>query len=141
VLGEITRHAAIADTAEAAHPFRRIRREADPGLLAVVAHVDADLELLPDRVTHRRRGLAGEGGAVDGLSAVLAHEEVAERRRTGEAADVGGEDPVLAAPHDVSGPYSRATVAATRRPRRRFPRRTRCPGRYRGRSGQTANAP
>jgi hypothetical protein len=53
-------------------------------------------------VAHGGFGLAGEGGRVDGLAAVQAHEEVAKRRRTRKTAGMRGQDPVLAALHIAS---------------------------------------
>ena len=66
---------------------------------------------LPHDVTDGGLGLAREGGGVDGLAAVLAHEEIAERRRTGQAADVGGQDAVLAAFHGGHGAPGTAAVS------------------------------
>src|SRR2546426_11899359 len=74
-----SRHAPLARASEAAHPFRRIGRESDPGLFAVVADVDARLELPGDHMAYGRLGLADEDAAVDSLAAVLAHEQIAER--------------------------------------------------------------
>src|SRR5207245_11781629 len=99
VIGEVPRHAPLARASEAAHPFRRIGRESDPGLFAVVADVDARLELPGDHMAYGRLGLADEDAAVDSLAAVLAHEQIAERGRAGEAADMGGQDPVLTSFH------------------------------------------
>src|SRR5262249_51691565 len=98
----VQRKPPFALAAEALHPPRRIRREADPRLLAVIAHVDPALELFPHDVPHGSLGLAREGGKVDSFAVVLSNEQVAERGGTGKAADVRGQDPLLAAFHGSS---------------------------------------
>ena len=102
VLGDVARHAPLALAAEAAHPLGRIGREPDARLLAVVADVDAGLELLAHHVAHCGLGLAGQGGGVDGLAAVLADEQVAKRGGARQAADVSGQDALIAAFHRAS---------------------------------------
>src|SRR3989442_1260537 len=52
VLDLVPRQTPLALAAEAAHPLGRVCREAHPWLLAVVADVDASLELLLHDVTH-----------------------------------------------------------------------------------------
>ena len=96
VLGDVARHAPLALAAEPLHPLGRVGREADAGLLAVVADVDARLELLLHHVADGGLGLPGEGDRVDGLATVEAHEEVSERGRTRQAAGVGRQDALLA---------------------------------------------
>src|SRR5437588_140742 len=72
-------------------------------LLAIVADVDAGLELAGHHMSHGRLGLAREGGGVYAFAPVLAHEQVAQRRRAGKAAGMGGQDPLLAALHGRLG--------------------------------------
>ena len=79
--------------------LRRVGREADARLLAVVADVDAGLELLGHDVTDGDLGLARERGGVHGLAPILPHQQVAKRRWTGQATDVGGQDPLFALFH------------------------------------------
>ena len=92
VLGQL----AAAGAPEAPHAPRHVGREAGARLLAVVAHVDAGLELAGDHARERRPHLAVQGRGLHGLAAILAHQEIAERRRAGQAAHVGGEDPGVA---------------------------------------------
>src|SRR5262249_56319281 len=79
--------------------FGGMGRAPGGGLLPGVADVDARLELARHQVAHGALGLARERDTVDWLAAVLAHQQVAERGGSGKAADVGGEDPALAALH------------------------------------------
>jgi hypothetical protein len=99
VLREVPRQPAPALPAEPAHPAGHVGGEPRPGLLAVVADVDPDGELAVDRPAHGGVGLAGERPEVDRLAAVLADQEVPERRRPGQAPDVGRQDAILAALH------------------------------------------
>src|SRR5215475_5176178 len=101
MLGDVPRHPPLAGATEAAHAPGRVRGEAHARLLAVVAHVDARLQLLLHHVTHGRLGLASQSADVDGLATVLAYEQVAQGGRSGQAADVSGEDAVLAALHRI----------------------------------------
>ena len=102
MLGDVARHAPLARAAKAAHPLGRIGREADARLLAVVADVDADLELFGHDVAHRRLGLEGQGCGVDLLAPVLPDEQVAERGGARQATDVGRQDALFAAFHRVT---------------------------------------
>src|SRR5262249_4081851 len=97
--------------AEAPHPLGRVGREADPRLLAVVADIDARLELLPDHMTHGGFGLAREDGGWDRLATVLAHEQVAKRRRPRKTAGMCGEDAFVAALRMASGAGAGASRA------------------------------
>ena len=90
---------AAARAAEAAHAAGHVGREAGARLLAVVADVDADLELPGHHVGDRGVGLARERGRVDRLAPVAADEQVAQRGRPRKAAHVGGEDAPVAALH------------------------------------------
>src|SRR3989441_1450866 len=99
MLGDVPRHPPRAGAAEAPHPPRRIGGEADARLLAIVADVDAGLELAGDHVAHGRLRLARERRRVDRLPAVQAHQQIAQRGRTRQAAGVGGQDPGLASLH------------------------------------------
>src|SRR5262249_40435832 len=98
----IQRQPALALAAEAFHPARRIRREPHPRLLAVVADVDAGSKLLFHDVTDGRLALARERRGINRLAAILLHQQVAKRRWTGKAADVRGQDPLLAPFHESS---------------------------------------
>src|SRR6185369_17313840 len=82
-------------------------REPRPRLLAVVADVDAGRELSLDDVADGGLGLALELARVDGLAGVLADEQVAQRRRPRNAADVGHEDSVVAPLHQRTIPACR----------------------------------
>ena len=121
--------------AEALHAPRHVGGEAGARLLAVVADVDAGLELLGHDVRAPPASATRSSVAlVDGLAPVLADEQVAQRGRAREAADVGDEDAVVAAVHAVSsrpGP-ARPARAAWRWPRGRRARR--CAGSRTGRS-------
>ena len=79
--------------------------EALPGLLAVVADVDAGLDLGGDG----RRGRLLDGPlqlvGVDRLAAAAPPVQLGQRRRAGQAAGVGGQDPRLAGEHGVSLTY------------------------------------
>src|SRR5439155_1222816 len=99
MLGDVPRHPPRARAAEAPHPPRRIGGEADARLLAIVADVDAGLELAGDHVAHGRLRLARERRRVDRLPAVQAHQQIAQRGRTRQAAGVGGQDSGLASLH------------------------------------------
>src|SRR5438046_2781482 len=69
MLGDVPRHPPRARAAEAPHPPRRIGGEADARLLAIVADVDAGLELAGDHVAHGRLRLARDPRRVDRLPA------------------------------------------------------------------------
>src|SRR3989442_1320784 len=99
MLGDVPRHPPRARAAEAPHPPRRIGGEADARLLAIVADVDAGLELAGDHVAHGRLRLARERRRIDRLPAVQAHQQIAQRGRTRQAAGVGGQDSGLASLH------------------------------------------
>src|SRR5262249_46227960 len=98
----VQRQPALALAAEALHPPRRIRREPHARLLAVVADVDASDELLLHDVPDSGLGLARERGGVASLAAILLHQQVSKRRWTRKAADVRGQDPLLAPFHESS---------------------------------------
>jgi hypothetical protein len=103
VVGEVDQVAggqAPARAPEAAHAPGHVGREAGAGLLAVVAHVDADFELSCHDVRHRGVGLPRERGRVHRLAAVVADEQVTQRGWPREAAHVGGEDAPVAALHE-----------------------------------------
>ena len=81
---------------EAGQPLADVGHEAGLALLAVVDDVDAQLRLPPH---HVRDGLADaglEGRRVVRLAARARREHVEEVRRTRQAANVGGEDPLCA---------------------------------------------
>ena len=69
----------LADAAEAAHAVLHVGEEALARLLAVVADVDAGLELAGDDVPRRLLDRRGEGGRVDRLAPALAHEQLQQR--------------------------------------------------------------
>src|ERR671931_187159 len=73
MLGDVAREPTLARPAEAAHAAGGVGGEAHARLLAVVADVDARLELAGDHVAHRRLRLARERGGIDALAAVRAH--------------------------------------------------------------------
>src|SRR5581483_2668421 len=95
VLGQL----AAAGAAEAAHAPGHVGREPRARLLAVVADVDAGLELTGDDAGDRRPDLALEIRGRHRLPAVLTHQQLPERRGAGQAAHVGGEDARLAPEH------------------------------------------
>ena len=109
--GEPPRQRAAALAAEAGHAVDDIGREAGARLLPVVADVDAYRELAGYHLAHGRRRLAGQRLRLHPLAVVLAHEQVAERRRTRDAADVGGEDAIVTLAHAPSGDAPRVYSA------------------------------
>jgi hypothetical protein len=80
--------------------------------LAVADHVDADVGLLAhdlgDGVAQAFRVAVG----VEGLAGLLRAEKLAQRRRTDEAADVGGENTIRAALHAVLPGFFRSVARA-----------------------------
>ena len=99
VLGDVAGERPPALAAEALHPPRDVGGKPRARLLAVIADVDARLELLLHDVPHRLLGQAVEIALVDGLAPVLADEQVAQHGRTRNAADVRDEDAAIAAVH------------------------------------------
>ena len=97
MLRQVSHHRPLTRVAETGHAVLHVGEEALAGLLAVVADVDAGLELFPDDVTHSGFGLAREGGGLDGFPVVLAHEQIAKRRRPRKTAGMRGQDAVVAA--------------------------------------------
>jgi hypothetical protein len=117
---EVQRERAPALAAEAAHAASDVGREPGPWLFAVVADVDAGRELALDDVADRRLRLALELACVDRLAGVLADEQVAQRGRARDAADVGHQDALVTALHQGTMPAGRGTngeVAGTARGR------------------------
>src|SRR3989475_1949474 len=112
------------------HAPRHVGGEADAGLLAVVADVNARVELLADDRADGSVDLARQLGRVDGLAALLPGQELAEPRRPREAPDVRDENPPFAPVQDVSPytrPFARAAERGAPRPRiakRRIPHAT-----------------
>jgi hypothetical protein len=93
---------------EAAHALVQV---CDPGRLphlAVVDDVDTDLGLAADDVRHCFSENPLVLGCIDALAALGRGQKIEERARTGEAADVGRENPV----HQSSSPV---TVRTPRR--------------------------
>src|SRR5262249_49127847 len=76
---------------EAAEPVAQGSDEALARLLAVVADVDAALQLLRYRAARRLSRFAREGRRVDALAAARGELQLDERPGTREAARVGGE--------------------------------------------------
>src|SRR5262249_38460211 len=107
VLDQVSREPTLALAAEAAHALRRVGGEADSRLLPVVADVDAGRQLPLDDVSDGRLRLAREIVLVDRLATILSDEQVTERRRPGQAADVSGKDTMLAALHGALPATSR----------------------------------
>src|SRR5262249_53946113 len=133
VLGEVAGERTAALSAEALHAAGDVGGKSPPRLLAVVADVDAPPQAPPPALAHRRLRLPGQLALVDRLAAVLSHEEVAERRASRDAADVGDEDPIAAGEHVSSRPGRRRPFpAASQWPR--GTRASRCTGSPTGRS-------
>ena len=110
---EVAHQRSLARAAEARHAVLHVGDEALPGLLAVVADVDAGLDLGGDD-----RG----GGVLDGLLAARRVDrlaaapptvQVGQRRGPGQAAGVGGQDPRLAGEHLRSLADPRGCAGAT----------------------------
>ena len=99
---EVAHQRALTRSAEAGHPVPNVGEEALSPLLAVVANVDAGLELSRD---HRGRGLfhgATELVDVNVFATAATSVQLRKRGRPGEAARMRREDPRLARAHDTS---------------------------------------
>src|SRR5262249_53969863 len=107
VLDQVSREPTLALAAEAAHALCRVGGKAHSRLLAVVADVDAGLQLPLDDVPDGCFRLAREVLLFDRLATSLSDEQGTERRRPGQAADVSGEDAMLAALHGALPATSR----------------------------------
>src|SRR6185295_3628023 len=92
------------------------------------------LELLLHDVAHRLLGQAVEIALIDGLTPVLADEQVAQHGRTRNAADVRDEDAAIAAVHGLSSRPGPACPALAAWQWRRDRRACRCGDCRRGRS-------
>jgi len=91
---EVAHERAPALSTEPGHPVLHVGEEALAGLLAVVADVDADLDLRRDRLLGRVRDGGRQFVGIDQLTPRPASVQLGEGRRAGQAAGVGGEDAV-----------------------------------------------
>src|SRR5262252_3785601 len=82
---------------ETTQPVAQVSDEALARLLAVVADIDAALQLLRDRAPRRLRRLARKLLSVDRVAAARGELQLDERAGTREAPRVGGEDAGFAA--------------------------------------------
>src|SRR5262245_35894598 len=103
MLAEIAGESPLARPAKAAHAPGHVGGEAGARHLTIVAYVDARAELARDHVAHGGIRLARQRRLFDGLTPILPDEEIAQRRRSRQAAHVSDEDPALAPDH---GPVS-----------------------------------
>ena len=100
----IIRHVAIrfrrerlaAETGEA---LLDVGRVADLAGLAVTDDIDADRHLVRDDLAHRLRDLAIEIGMIVGLVLILLHQQIDQRLRPRQAADMGRQDAIRAELH------------------------------------------
>ena len=102
VLEQVAHQRPLARAAEPGHPVLHVGEEALAGLLAVVADVDAGVDLRRD---HRRgRGLdrPPELGVVDLLAPAAPTVQLGQRLGSREAPGVGGEEPRLAEQHGIA---------------------------------------
>jgi hypothetical protein len=95
----IARPGPLGLAAEALHALRHVGLEADPRLLAVVHDVDAARHLLLDDVAHRALALPPELGAIHLFAVLVADQQVGQHGIARQAADMGGENSVIAAVH------------------------------------------
>src|SRR5688572_30082407 len=100
---------ALPAAAEAAHPALQVEEETLALLLAVVADVDAGGDLLRHDPGERLPPGRLDRAAVDRLPGRTPRVKGDQLRRTGQAAGVGGQNPLRAATHD--GPALRSTRA------------------------------
>src|SRR5512145_707116 len=85
---------------EAAQPLQRVLRPADRlAELAITGHIDAGLGLLAHNFFNRAREAAAVGRLVVGLAALLCADKRQQALRPDQAADVRGENSLVAAPH------------------------------------------
>ena len=87
---------------ETPEPVLDVGQEADLAELAVGDDVQARLDLLRHHLGHRARHAPGVGVGVVGAAVLLLPHHLQQVERPGEAADVGGQDPVGAAVHVYS---------------------------------------
>ena len=78
-MDDVAHHGPLAGAAKAAHAVLHVGEEALARLLAVVADVDAGLELACHDVACRFLDGGGKGSGINVLAAVLAHEQLEER--------------------------------------------------------------
>ncbi len=93
---EFAAAAALRHAGETRHALRHIGLKADAALLAVIADVDAGLDLLLDDVADRLVHFVGQHFGVVAGAFFLRDQQVAERLVARQAADMGGENAVAA---------------------------------------------
>ena len=84
---------------QAVHAVVQVPKEARLALLAVAGNVDPGFGLPPHHVGHRGAHVGSERLLVVGLGVLLGPHRLHDRRRAHQAADVSGQDSLLAAPH------------------------------------------
>ena len=97
----VGRRLANRSAAESLHAQRHIGLETDAGLLTVVDDVDAGRDLLGHDLLDGALHLAVQGTGVDGFTRFLPHQQVGQRRRPRQAADMRRQDSLGAALHGV----------------------------------------
>src|SRR5262249_40002298 len=98
---QIAHHGAIALAAEPAQAVAHVGEEALARLLAVVDDVDPRGALALHHLPGRRVDQAGELTGIHRRPPALAYERPRQRRRSREAAGVGGEDAFVAPSHGI----------------------------------------
>ena len=96
---DIAARPALPAAAEPAHAVADIEEERLALLLAVVADIDAGLDLLVDDPAQRRLAEPVEFGRIDRFAAGPPHIEPGQLRRARQAAGMGRQDAVVAALH------------------------------------------
>ena len=103
VLEQVAHQRPLARAAEAGHAVLHVGEEALPGLLAVVADVDAGLDLGGDRPPRSPSSMARCSSSASTASPRLRRPcSSASAGGPGQAPGVGGEDPRLAGEHPRS---------------------------------------
>src|SRR5437763_14425155 len=90
--------------ADPGEPVADVEGIGDLALLAVADAVDADVDLLGDRLPHRRREARLECRPVERLAALARLQEGEQIGRAGQAADMRRQDPILAELHGADPP-------------------------------------
>jgi hypothetical protein len=108
MLPEVAHELAVARVAEPGHAVPDVGEEALPGLLAVVADVDAGVDLRRD--ARRGGGLDRLGHllGVDGVAPAAPAVQLGQGGRPREAAGMGGHDPRFAGQHGAESCRDRA---------------------------------
>ena len=115
---DIAARPALPAPAEPAHAMADIEKERLALLLAVIADIDAGLDLLVDDPAQRRLAQPVEFGRIDRFAAGPPHIKPGQLRRARQTAGMRGQDAVVAALHFLLPKiprYRRAPFAAAHR--------------------------